>query len=1116
MTRRPTPRLATGLIAGLATLSFAPAANAGIAYVAPVNPLDPGAGSVLFIAEDDPSTTNAAGQSQPGTQRTENNNFSVERIADIGGQQRIVVRDIDTAPSVRPGTNIPDPLKGGPLDLGAGCTSVDDPKANQRAATCIATRFVEIRVDAGDLADSFFEAQTDTESLELPKSTALGGAGDDALIGTKNADVLDGGDGSDQLYGFDGDDTLRPGKGQNDPIAGDAGIDTVDYGIDFPSDLTVILDDLANDGPEKADNITGGVENITTGKGNDTVIMFNPLTGVDPGAPNRVTTGDGNDNIKTGGGDDSVSAGEGNNTVDTASGNDNGSAGAGDDTITLGTGNDTFDTGAGTNSATGGDGTDSITGGGGADTFTGGAGTDTLSMGAGKNDASGNEDNDTITAGGDDDTLRGDGGDDTITDSGGTNTLLGGPDKDKITGGAGVDTVDGGDGDDSVNAGAGNDTVNGGGGNDNVAMTVGTTTTTGLFGGAGDDTISGDDGNDRLDGGDGNDDLQGGAGADNNIGGNGTDRHSYAEKTQSVFASLANLQYAENGTSSPAKSGTSCPGEGCEGDDFATVEDLLGGSASDELIGTDTANTLEGNGGSDNLRGLLGADRLVGGKLVDHKAQPGVSAPDFDADGYDQVSYRERTASVTVILDGQPGDGQSGENDNVFGDIERVEGGQGSDRLVGSNGRNDLLGLAGNDSLEGEFGPDLLDGGEGTDTVSYGNRADGVKVTTDGVANDGNANDGTGDNVLGNVENIFGSKGNDELFTTGVVGSGPVAVNNVIDGDAGDDVLDGFLGSDELRGGEGEDTVRYSGRPSTEVVQVTLDGLENDGTYDPIARTSIENDHLFGDVENLVGGDEIDRFIGRSGKAAKFSGGGGDDFMQSRDGKDVLDGGAGNDELRAGANNDTLTGGPGCDILDGQSENDVITDPEDCDQKFSIERAPGEPEPAPATASAPASEPAPAQQTTEQPAQESTTTQETTTQESTTTTGTSTADSGTAGSTQTGSTRQAPASGTTVTRTVPVTSVEGTVASKTLKSIKVTRSGARAIARVKGIVADRSCKRGQTVLVKVLAGKRVVGTRTAKLRKGCAFSVAVPVRTAAKTVTATVALQSTGKTLRAR
>jgi Ca2+-binding RTX toxin-like protein len=46
-------------------------------------------------------------------------------------------------------------------------------------------------------------------------------------------------------------------------------------------------------------------------------------------------------------------------------------------------------------------------------------------------------------------------------------------------------------------------------------------------------------------------------------------------------------------------------------------------------------------------------------------------------------------------------------------------------------------------------------------------------------------------------------------------------------------------------------------------------------------------------------------------------GGGGDDYIETRDGNDVLTGGAGNDWLVGGENDDSLIGGPGNDILRG-------------------------------------------------------------------------------------------------------------------------------------------------------------------------------------------------------
>lgn len=127
---------------------------------------------------------------------------------------------------------------------------------------------------------------------------------------------------------------------------------------------------------------------------------------------------------------------------------------------------------------------------------------------------------------------------------------------------------------------------------------------------------------------------------------------------------------------------------------------------------------------------------------------------------------------------------------------EVLNGTAGDDALYGRGGNDLLNGQAGNDDLDGGPGADVFVGGDGTDAVSYSGAA-GVSVTLDGVADDGLP--GEGDNVGRDVEDIFGTDGDDKL--SGSRGS------NTIDGGAGDDIIDGGGGSDELYGGDGDDII---------------------------------------------------------------------------------------------------------------------------------------------------------------------------------------------------------------------------------------------------------------------------------------------------------------------
>ena len=94
----------------------------------------------------------------------------------------------------------------------------------------------------------------------------------------------------------------------------------------------------------------------------------------------------------------------------------------------------------------------------------------------------------------------------------------------------------------------------------------------------------------------------------------------------------------------------------------------------------------------------------------------------------------------------------------------------------------------------------MLDGGSGNDYVGFWDRTANVKVSLDGKANDGGKNEG--DNVLPNVERVYGGDGNDTLV-------GNDGYNRLYGGD-GNDILKGLGGDDDLDEGDGNDSV-YGG-----------------------------------------------------------------------------------------------------------------------------------------------------------------------------------------------------------------------------------------------------------------------------------------------------------------
>lgn len=197
-------------------------------------------------------------------------------------------------------------------------------------------------------------------------NTLEGGLGDDTLFGMNGPDVLNGGDGNDQLWGSSGNDVLN-GDAGDDQLGGGGGNDQI----------------LGSDGDDVVwggwgnDRIGGaaGRDQIWAGPGNDTV-----WGGADD---DQIGGGDGSDQLWAGEGNDTIWGGNGDDQIGGGGGQDEIWAGSGNDAIWGGSGSDIIGGGSGNDTLWGGDGDDSIWGGGDDDTIYSQAGDDEVFGGSG-------------------------------------------------------------------------------------------------------------------------------------------------------------------------------------------------------------------------------------------------------------------------------------------------------------------------------------------------------------------------------------------------------------------------------------------------------------------------------------------------------------------------------------------------------------------------------------------------------------------------------------------------------------------------------------------------------------------------------------------------------------
>lgn len=271
-------------------------------------------------------------------------------------------------------------------------------------------------------------------------------------------------------------------------------------------------------------------------------------------------------------------------------------------------------------------------------------------------------------------------------------------------------------------------------------------------------------------------------------GGEGNDTVSYALRTVPLSISLSATEDDNDGDPSAT---TASPAE--KDDLREDIEVIIGGTSNDVIVGGAGNDTIYGGAGDDTLSGGDGNDTLYGeaGNDTFLEGEAGGGTDVFDGgDGIDTLSYAGREDAVTVTLDDNANDGETGENDNAMS-IENLIGGDGNDTLTGNASNNVLIGGPGNDTLVG---------GGGRDTASYATHTIAVvaSLSTDGDPTETNGAAGEEDSIAADIENLTGGDGDDTLTGNDE--------NNELVGGPGADTLNGGAGDDILEGGAASNT----------------------------------------------------------------------------------------------------------------------------------------------------------------------------------------------------------------------------------------------------------------------------------------------------------------------
>ncbi len=175
-----------------------------------------------------------------------------------------------------------------------------------------------------------------------------------------------------------------------------------------------------------------------------------------------------------------------------------------------------------------------------------------------------------------------------------------------------------------------------------------------------------------------------------------------------------------------------------------------------------------------------------------------------------------------------------------------VDGGAGGDVLRGSSQADVVSGGEGGDSITQTGGADDVSGGPGFDGIGFG-LLNTVTVSLDDLPNDGQAAGAQKVNVHADVEDIFGTSGDDVLIGSDVA--------NELDGGDGHDRLVGRGGVDLMTLGAGNDTAEAEDGLGERV----LCGAGNDTV------TADDIDALGDSCENVTASGELVRDLDKDG-----------------------------------------------------------------------------------------------------------------------------------------------------------------------------------------------------------------------------------------------------------
>jgi Ca2+-binding RTX toxin-like protein len=661
-------------------------------------------------------------------------------------------------------------------------------------------------------------AGNDTLNGNTGNDTLFGQTGNDTLNGNGGNDTLVGQDGTDTLNGGIGNDILVGGDG-NDTINGDAGNDTIRYG--FGDDADIVNGGADVDTLEIAGTGGGDTLDVTLAGAALTVFEGSTLTAVE--AVTADLAGGTDTLIYTATGAVSVDLNNGTASgFSFITGIENVTGGAGNDTI-IGDGNANAMQGlGGTDTIDGGGGADAINGGAANDTIRGGAGADTITQLStdGRDIIDGGTT--ALVAGRDtsSDTYVLNGvaaaeqfriytraawgliaGNNVASLAAGTEIVITRNGTNNASVIAELDNIE------EIQVNTTNVTANDGGGLNGGLSGGDTITVLGDFNLPNTSlnfstiTINGNTGDDTVD-------IRSLSSAHRIVfrSNGGHDTIVGALRPQDVIELPNGAKASDYQTTTNANGMTTMSRNGhtitfyraTTDDDHGTPQPV----AALSLIGTSTANTLTGAAGDDVILGGGGGDILVGNAGNDILR---------GEDGNDVITAGDGNDSVgggagTDELHGGAG------VDMLFGDggDDLIHGDAGDDYIEGGDGDDQVWSGAGNDTViaKSNDGSDSYWGGDGADTLDYSAALGSLKVDLgNGFMQRGSVTgSNTGSDTIYGFENFVGGAGHDTVTATTAV--------NIMDGGAGNDTFRftsaGAINDDVIYGFQPGDKIDFS------------------------------------------------------------------------------------------------------------------------------------------------------------------------------------------------------------------------------------------------------------------------------------------------------------------